>query len=342
MPARSQNRKAPEARSATVHQVAQRAGVSTATVSRVFSGAESVRSGTRDRVLTAARALGYRPNRAARSLVTGARGAFAMVLPDLARPHYAALAQAAARKAQAGGHMLAIADGASHPDDERALCEDLARRTDGLVLCASSLHAEDARALAATAPLVLTHRRLGSLPAVLTNERVAVARAAEHLRGLGHRRVAFVSAPEPPDVARERRRAVEDRNELECVDLCADRADFREGAALGLRVREAQVTAAVVFDDELALGLLAGLRDAGIDVPGQIGIAVVGDHPVFRLTHPPLTALVSPTDEMGSAAIELLRQAARGGPEAAALRTVRFEPKLVVRESTGPAARKPA
>ena len=145
---------------ATIRQVAKAAGVSTATVSRVFSGAGGVRSTTRERVLNAARDARYRPNPAARSLARGSTGLLGIVVPDLTHPGEAHFVQAAMRRAQTEGFSLAVADWVHSPAEVRPLVAEMAQRTDGLLLCAPALLDRECAVLAETAAVVLARRRV--------------------------------------------------------------------------------------------------------------------------------------------------------------------------------------
>lgn len=155
----------------TIRDVARLAQVSTATVSRVFSGSNPVREQTIQRVRSAARTLDYRPNRAARDLVTGDRRTLGLLVADLDDPRCRGVAKGALRRARDEGVLMALAEVAGSGEDEQDIATALAGRTDGVVLCAPELEPAFAERLAEQVPIVTTDRRLGRLPAVLHDER---------------------------------------------------------------------------------------------------------------------------------------------------------------------------
>jgi len=291
-------------------------------------------------VLATARRVRYRANRAARSLVTGAGKTFALVVPDLTRPAYATLAQEAGRRARAGGHLLAVADWAGDPAGEPRLCADLAGRADGLLLCSPGFDDEEGAALAEASPVVLLHRRIGSLPAVLADERTAVNLAIDHVRELGHHAIAFLYGPDVPEATRRHARTIAARYRARPVHLTATQADFDTGRALAGEVASSGRTAVVVFGSNLALGLIAGLREAGIDVPDEVSVVAVGDEAGGRPVRSILTTVAPPAGEMARAAMDLMLMTAGRDGHAATLRTIRFEPRLETRTSTAPPPRR--
>jgi DNA-binding LacI/PurR family transcriptional regulator len=280
-------------------------------------------------------------NRAASTLVTGEGRVFGILVPDLRHAAFAALARGAAERARQDGHLLAIADWSHDEAGEAGVARDLARRTDGLLLCASSLADQEARALATLAPVTSIQCRFHSLPAVLTNEKGSTLKALAYLRRLGHRQVAVTSTL-ADRAETQRHNAIRGHEEIEATVLPARDASFSTGHALAATVATMAVSAVLTFDDELALGIIAGLQDGSRRVPGDVSVLAACDSVAPRVCRPTLTTVSVRLDAMGATGLDLLARCAGATYDLAALRTIRLEPRLEIRGSTGPHAASPA
>src|SRR6266545_2155209 len=161
----------------TIHDVARRAQVSPSTVSRALSASHLVRGTTRERVLAAAKELGYQPNPAARSLITGRTGNIGIVVPDLNNPFYTGVLRGVQARARQSGYAVFFADA-------------------------------QLRALAGITSLALLNRRLRDIPAALMDSAGGMRQVVDHLVALGHRRVAYLNGPNIAWSNRERRRGL--------------------------------------------------------------------------------------------------------------------------------------
>jgi len=180
----------------TIRDVAARAGVSPATVSRVFSQPDAVAPDTRRKVLTAAEELRYAPNPVARSLARRRTGNLGIVVPDIANSYSAVVIKAVQQEARRAGYALFVAASDESADDEERIAWALAPQVDGLLL-ASPVGSDDGlRELAQRVPVVLSNRVLAGVPAVLSDAGVATGHAVEHLHALGHRRIAYLRGPD--------------------------------------------------------------------------------------------------------------------------------------------------
>ena len=184
----------------TIRDVAARAGVSAATVSRVFSRPESVTLETRRRVLTAAEHLRYTPHPVARSLARGDTGNLGLVVPDIAVAFCAVVTKAVSQRARRDGYALFVAD-SDEPStgltvDDLRSAHAMAKQVDGLLLLSPTAPDDDLRALAATVPLVVINRELAEVPTVLMPSADGAVSAVEHLHALGHRRLAYLAGPD--------------------------------------------------------------------------------------------------------------------------------------------------
>lgn len=325
----------------SARDVARAAGVSVSTVSRALSRPDAVAPDTRDRVLATARGMGYRPNVAARTLITGRTGNIGLIVPDVENPFFASVTKGVQHRARSAGYAVFIADSDEDPSLEPELARNLAKQVDGLLLC--SPRAPDAvlADLARECTLVLVNRRSRDIPAVTVDNREGVRQALVHLRALGHRRVAYVGGPATSWSHRERLAAVLDLGgqdaDMEVVDLGSFQPYVSGGIAAGDLVIHSGATAVLAYNDVVAFGLLERFRRRGVRVPDDISVIGTDDIPVAALTSPPLTSIGLPLVTTGRAAVDLLLGLTRD-PAAPPVHHHDLSVQLVVRGSTGPRA----
>lgn len=327
-----------------ITDVAKAAGVSLATVSRVMNGNATVDERLAERVRSTAADLGYSASPLARSLVLGRTQTIAVVVPDLGNPTFQAVLRGISRAAAADGYHVLIADSAEQVAEERVLAEETRRRTDGVILCAPRLAQDElAPLLTRLDPVVVINRgRQDATPVVAADYRHALGGLVEHLYGLGHRRVAFLAGVARSASNAARLAALADARaahpDLEIVEIPSG-VDFDSGAAATDAVLGTGATAVLAFNDLVAMGLLSSLADRGIRVPGDLSVAGFDDIPFARYTSPALTTAAVPAAELGTQAWTALHALLTGAdPEP----FVSLVPDVVVRESTGPAASRPA
>jgi DNA-binding LacI/PurR family transcriptional regulator len=334
-------RRAGSKRSATIHEVAEVAGMSIATVSRAFHTPEMVKPQTRERVLEAAAGLGYTPNRAARGLITGRTGNLGLIVPDIANPFFPALVKAAQGRARAGDYAVFIADTDEDPHTEEQVIRALAKQVDGVIACSSRMSDAKLRGLASVTTVVLVNRRSGAIPAVVMDMTGGMRQAVEHLHALGHRSAVFLAGPRASWSNRQRRgalRATADRLGMKVTEL----GPFEPGYDAGVHAADLALaekpSAIVAYNDLMALGVLGRLSDRGVAVPGDVSVVGFDDIQMAALAAPALTTVAVPTATAGRAAVDMLLDALAertgNGRQAHALRC-----ELMVRASTGPAPR---
>jgi DNA-binding LacI/PurR family transcriptional regulator len=322
----------------TIRDVATRAGVSPATVSRVFSQPETVAPGTRQRVLTAAEELRYAPNPVARSLARRRTGNLGIVVPDIANSFSAMIIKAAQQEARHAEYALFVTASEELVDDEERQARALAPQVDGLLL--TSPLASDAclRELADIVPVVVTNRILDDVPAVLTASAQATGHAVEHLHALGHRKVAYLAGPD--GYSNESRtsglKAACARLGLDPVVLGPFPARFSSGIRAADLVLAAGVTAVVAFNDDIAAGLLTRFADRGVRVPEHISVVGHDDTALAEMVTPRLTTVHIPAAAAGATATQLLIRYVRG--DDSGVRRYELPSELIVRGSTGPVA----
>jgi LacI family transcriptional regulator len=332
----------------TMYTVANHAGVSIATVSRVLGGrgGAPVRDQTVQRVLASARTVGYRLNGAARALATRRHGAVGVVFPNLSGPYYAGVILGLEEAAQALGQSVLIAGTHGRPGSDELVME-LATKVDGLVLFGRTVSDDLVRELQSRrVPVVLLARpQVASASTVRAENRASARALAGHLIGHGHARIAFIGDPTSSPDAAERWTGYQEA--LRQAGIRAPRAPeacgFREAdghAVTGLVLRRRQApTALFCASDEIAMGAYAAAAELGLAVPEAVAITGWDDIPVARFLSPPLTTVRQPLAELGARAAALLQAGIDGGEEQGRAETLATE--VVIRASCGcrPSAR---
>jgi LacI family transcriptional regulator len=329
---------------ATIVDVAARAGVSTATVSRVLSGSGAARPATRERVIEAARDLAYHPSGVARALKRAETRTIGLVVTDIANPFFPQIVRGVEDEAHRLGYGVLLCNASDDPARELATLDLLVeRRVDGIVVASGRATRRLARRLSALPmPVVLVnaHARVPGLASIGTAQRAGARLAAEHLMALGHRRLGFVGAPAGHVAAGPRRAGVVDALRgagLDPATLVVVAGDGRvEGgrrAVADILAGGAWPTGLVTYNDLVAIGTLQALRSAGIRVPGRVSVVGFDDIEAASWTDPPLTTIRQPSAEMGRRAVEHITSALRGSGDVA---KVILPAELVVRGSTGP------
>ncbi len=332
---------------ATIKDVAQAAGVSVATVSRVYNDSELVRENTALRVRDAALRLGYVPNGAARSLSTNRTHTLGVLLPDLYGGFFSEVIRGIDQTAQRNGfHLLVSSSHDGRPGVEAAL-RSMRGRVDGLIVMWPEMDAETAlRNLPAGFPLVLMSAPVGPEAFdVITIANYDGARAmVRHLLDLGHRRIAIIKGAEGNYDAAERlrgyRAALAEAGESPAPALEVS-GDFSESSgfrATGeLFAGTPAPTAVFAANDSMAIGALSALREAGRRVPDDVAVAGFDDIPLARFLDPPLSSVHVDISALGERATLRLLEAVRD-KAAHVHRTETFPTTLVLRRSCGAAA----
>jgi LacI family transcriptional regulator, galactose operon repressor len=332
---------------ATIKDVAQAAGVSVATVSRVYNDYELVREQTALRVREAAIRLGYVPHGGARSLSTNRTHTLGVILPDLYGEFFSEVIRGIDQTAQRNGfHLLISSSHEGRPAVEAAL-RSMRGRVDGLIVMWPEMDADTAvRNLPAGFPMVLVSAPVGpGAFDVITIANYDGARAmVQHLLGLGHRRIAIIKGAEGNYDAAERLRGyraalaeggVTPSPALEAAGDFSESSGFR---ATGELLAGTPVpTAIFAANDSMAIGALSALREAKRRVPDDVAVAGFDDIPLARFLDPPLSSVHVDISALGERATLRLLEAVRE-KAAHAHRTETFPTMLVLRRSCGAAA----
>jgi DNA-binding LacI/PurR family transcriptional regulator len=330
-------------------EVAQKVGVSEATVSRVLNGKPGVSESTREAVLTALDVLGYeRPTqlRGDRARLIG------LVLPELQNPIFPALADVIGGALAQRGFTPVLCTRAAGPTTAGGLSEAdyvdmlLDQHASGVVfagghfaeLAAPHDHYQLLRSRGI--PVVLINAAIDNLefPCVSTDDAIAADQAFRHLASLGHERIGLVVGPEDHMPSRRKLSAFAEHAERAGLTVApVEHALFslEGGQAATTRMLKRGVTGIICGSDVLALGAIRAARRAGLSVPGDVSVVGFDDSAWLNSTDPPLTTVRQPIEAMGKAVVALLvgqMESASVYPE-----ELLFEPELVVRGSTGPA-----
>jgi LacI family transcriptional regulator len=320
----------------TIRDVAEAAHVSRATVSRAFGQSHLLSEATVERVRAVSERLGYVPNHTARALSTGRAGNIALVVPDITNPFFAALMRGAQARARDEGYATFLGDSDETPELEDVLLGKLSAQVEGFVLASSRLSEERVLEHARRRPLVLINRDVAGLPRLLVDTRPGFARAVEHLAALGHRAIAYVAGPAISWSNRERHAAAAStakRLGLRFVRIPTSRPSFEAGQACTESLLAADVTAALAFDDVTAQGIMAGLADRGLTVPGDLSL-VGCDGILAPMIYPPLTSIATHCGQAGERAVDLLLGVLGGRHKRGECLTLTTE--LVIRATTAP------
>jgi LacI family transcriptional regulator len=295
---------------ATILDVAARAGVHAATVSRTINVPEKVAPETRRRVEAAVRELGFVPNRAARGLITGRTGNVAVIVPDITNPHFASLMRSVERSARQSDLQVLLVDTGEHPDEEVRAAESLSREVDGFIIVSPRRLHRALDALGSTTA-VFVNRPVRGHASILLRTAPAVADALQHLAELGHRRLAYLDGPSGSWAAGERRSAVRSSGAtsgMEVLEFRVPEPTFEATAIVVPEIVASGVSAVLAFNDQMALGVVAGLTGRGISVPRGLSVVGIDDVPMAAMVAPPLTTISLPTDEVGAVALAMLSE----------------------------------
>jgi LacI family transcriptional regulator len=320
----------------TISDVAAAAKVSRATVSRAFGQPHLLNARTVELVRSVGERLGYVPNHTARALSTGRAGNIALVVPDITNPFFAALMRGAQARARDAGYATFLGDSDETPELEDILLTKLSAQVEGFVLASSRLAKERVLEHARRRPLVLINRDVPGLPRLLIDTRPGFARAVEHLAALGHRAIAYVAGPAISWSNRERHAAAArtaKRLGLRLVRIPTSRPSFEAGQACTESLLAADVTAALAFDDVTAQGIMAGLADRGLSVPGDMSL-VGCDGILAPMIYPPLTSIATHCGQAGERAVGLLLESLGGKRRSGERLSLATE--LIIRATTAP------
>jgi LacI family transcriptional regulator len=324
----------------SIRDVAERAGVSPATVSRVLNGSATVRPDYAARVTRVIEEMGYRPNLLARNLRRQAVDMIGVVVSDIENPHFTAMVRAVEDLAYQKGYRLLLCNTDEEPAKQQAYLEMLAgERVLGVIIAPSNpAGAEIGRLLDLGIPVIAFDRTVADPRAdsVISDGEGAARLATEHLLAAGHRDIAFIGGPPGVETADTRRAGYAGAMDAAGLRPRAANGGFRiEGAVHATEELLDGATGLVVANNLMAIGALKALTRQGLRVPGDVAVVALDDPFWAELVQPPLTVLAQPVRRMAEAAMELVL--ARIGGHRKRPRHEVFPFELLVRGSCGTA-----
>lgn len=302
--------------------VARRAGVSPATVSRAFNRPELLNTATLERIIATAQTLGFRPNRLGSSLRSGSTKTLGLLLPTMANPVFAACFEGAERCARRAGYSVMLTTtGYEYAREIEGVRELIDHRVEGLILTVGNPGASETLAELAGAelPFVLAYNESADYPFVSIDNATAAGDMVEHLATLGHRHLAFLSGPlEDSDRAAARLEGVYRRARKLSLPTPRHVAVDHHTAADARRLTElmgAHQAPDAIFcsNDLLAASVISTLATLGCSVPGDVSVAGFDGTDFASLTVPSIASVYQPSREIGHYACESLLAALGGG-----------------------------
>ncbi|MGH8778894.1 LacI family DNA-binding transcriptional regulator [Paraburkholderia sp.] len=303
----------------SIADVAEQAGVSVATVSRVLNGHSNVRPATRDRVLAAIDASGYRVNELARNLRTAESRLLLTMVPDVGNPFYAEIVRGIDSVARQHGYFMLLCDTGADPGRERSYFDLLRRRRADGAICLDPAAVQQALAEESGAlPWVACCEfdPAVGVPYVGIDNYRAAYDAVRHLLARGRRRIALVNSGDSYLYARQREEGY--AAALREAGITPDprwrvgvaSLDYAAGGAAAAALMQLPESPDAVFavSDTLAIGVIAGLRAMGRRVPDDVAVVGFDDISLAAQVDPPLTTIAQPMRELGETAARLLLQ----------------------------------
>ena len=329
----------------TIKDVAKRAGVGIATVSRALHGSAQVSPETAARIRKVIEELGYRPNTNAQSLASGRSHLLGLVVSDITNPFFPELIKGFEGVALDHGYDVFVAS-TNYDPARTALCVKrmIERKTDGVAIMTSEID-PTLRDTFAKRKVPLVFLDVGQVASGVSNVKIdyahGIVEAVDHLRALGHGRIAFISGPLHLESVRERRDAFLNRLDgadgsprpEPLVEEGNHKADGGFQAMERVLERAPGTTAVIASNDLTAIGALRAIRQHGLRVPEDISVVGFDDTPWASLLCCPLTVISESTYKMGEIAVNLLLDRLEKR-EAGPPKTIVLEDELIVREST--------
>ncbi|MEK1869960.1 MAG: LacI family DNA-binding transcriptional regulator [Ensifer adhaerens] len=330
-----------------IKDIAERAGVSVATVSRALSGSSLVTDETRQRINALARELNYRPNVSARNLRTRRSMSVLLVVRDVGNPFYLEILKGVEATAREAGYAVLMGNTENDPDREVEYFNMLRDgHADGMILMTGKLPPPEPGESADLShlPVVIALEMIegSGFPHVQIDNVAAAEAAVDHLIALGHRRIAHIAGPLPEVMALHRRdgyRAAMKAAGLAIPEGYEVRGDYLlesgEACASDLFALPEPPTAIFAANDEMAYGAIHALRRLGREVPGDVSVVGFDDLYLSKAFYPPLTTVSQPRADIGRTAMSQLLNVLSDG-DVAAEPAIVLPTTLNIRGSTAP------
>ncbi|MEU8298603.1 LacI family DNA-binding transcriptional regulator [Micromonospora sp. NPDC048909] len=321
----------------TIYDVAREAGVAASTVSRAYSRPGRVNADTARKVFQAAEQLGYRSGQLDGQQPAGRppQKAIGLVIADVTNPFYGDIIKGAYEAAREAGYQLILTHTNESPEVERTTIEHELAQVDGIVIASSRMTDSALRMVAKQKAVVLLNRIIPEANCVLSDAERGIHRAVEHLAALGHDRITYVAGPETSWSDGVRWRALREataERELETKRIGPHEPTVLAGFGAARRLAELDATAVLAYNDQLAIGIMKGLRKLDIGVPEDVSVVGFDNIILDELVEPQLTTIASPLYRMGLTGVQNCIAVAQGARTSG--QPLVLPVRLVVRQST--------
>lgn len=326
---------------ANIQQVAQKAGVSVATVSRVLNNATSVSPKTRLKVEHAIKDLNYEPSMLGRNLRNSESRLLLVLLPSISNPFYTEIINGIQNTAIAENYNILLCETDSNPQRENIYFNMVKNKlADGVISMDPTVNKQKLNELAENYPVILCseYEEGGTIPYVTIDNELAAYQAVKHLIKIGHDKIALINSDEKYLYARQRRNGYERALKEFELPICDEwiyqskELEFQNGVQ-AIRVMfqlEEKPTAVFAVSDTLAIGALKGINGSGLHVPDDIAIVGFDNIHFSNMTNPTLTTISQPMYKMGCIAVDMLISRIQGEK----VESVVLDHELIIREST--------
>ena len=331
--------------SSTSEDVARKAGVSVATVSRVLNDSPHVSAAVRRKVLRAAKSLNYQPNRTAQRLRAKRSHVIGLVISDIQNPFFTSVVRGIEDVAYKHDYSVVLCNSDEDPEKERLYINVMRAEAVAGVILASTTETNPlvADLFDHDIPVVAIDRRIKDkrVDSVLAANTQGAFQAVSHLIALGHRRIGFVGLPLTRTTGKERydgyARALREHGlpvSRQLVRIADAKQQGGHQRTVDLMTERPSITALFVANNLMTLGALGAIRERGMKIPDDISVVGFDDMPWATLLEPPLTAVAQPTYELGQRAAELLLERLKQPQKPAT--HIELKTSLIIRGSTEP------
>lgn len=326
---------------ANIQQVAQKASVSVATVSRVLNNVTSVSPKTRIRVENAIKELNYEPSMLGRNLRNSESRLLLVVIPSISNPFYTEIIKGIEKIAIVNNYNILLCETDSNPQRENIYFNMVKNKlADGIISMDPTVNMQKLNELAENHSIILCseYEEGGSIPYVTINNELAAYQAVKHLIKIGNKKIALINSDEKFLYARQRRHGYE--RALKEFDLPirsewvynTGQLDFENGVHAMRKLLQLKERPSAVFavSDTLAIGALKEINVSGLKVPDDIAIVGFDKISFSNLTNPTLTTIAQPMYKMGCTAASMLINSIKGNK----VESIVLDHEMVIREST--------
>jgi len=322
-----------------INDIAKAAGVGKSTVSRVLQGQNHVSPDARARIESTIRELGYQPNMVASGLRKRRIQTIGLIIPDISNPFFPEITLGVQQVADERGYAVLLANsGWSNDREEDLVALAQRQRLDGMIINPVHISLAALRAFGHAVVVIGTRAAYREFDAVGSNTAESVQLALAHLHALGHTHILALPGPRGQDSTRNREAAIDTAmqtqpDKLPQIHYCEFTKSGGYDAVAALLSLTPRPTAVLCGNDLIAIGMLAGLRERGIAVPGQISVVGIDDIELASVCCPTLTTVHKPKREMGMTAANMLIDRIEGNIQSPP-QMKKISTHLVIREST--------